>query len=116
MEIKDAIMRLSALAQETRLGVFRLLVQAGPDGRAAGDIAETLGVSPSTMSFHLAQLEQASLLRSHRVQRQIFYAADYEGMRRLLGFLTEDCCQGRPEICSPTTQAATEGGSETVAN
>ena len=100
MEMKDAVDRLGALAQETRLGVFRLLVQTGPDGLAAGDIAETLGVSPSNMSFHLSQLEQAGLLRSHRVHRQIIYTADYDGMRRLLRYLVDDCCRGRPEICS----------------
>ncbi len=116
MEITQAIDRLAALAQETRLGVFRLLVQTGPDGLAAGDIAETLGVSPSTMSFHLSQLEQAGLLRSHRVHRQIIYTADYEGMRRLLGFLTDDCCQGRPEICTPMSRTLAGCKPEPTAN
>lgn len=116
MEMKDAVDRLGALAQETRLGVFRLLVQTGPDGLAAGDIAEILDVSPSTMSFHLAQLEQAGLLRSHRVHRQIIYAADYDGMRRLLGYLVDDCCQGRPEICTPMPRSPAGGKSEPAAN
>ncbi len=98
MERKSAIEALSALAQETRLGIFRLLVRAGPNGLAAGGIAERLGVVPATLSFHLGHLERAGLLRSWRVRRQIFYAADYRGMGRLVGFLTEDCCQGSTEM------------------
>jgi DNA-binding transcriptional ArsR family regulator len=90
---------LAALAQETRLAVFRLLVREGPTGLAAGAIAERLGVQPSTLSFHLSQLERAGLIRSARAQRQIFYALDVEGTRRLIGFLTEDCCQGNPDLC-----------------
>ena len=99
MEMKNAIDALSALAHDTRLTVFRLLVRTGPDGLSAGEIASDAGIAASTLSHHLAQLERAGLLRSRRVQRQIFYAADYEGMRRLLAFLAEDCCQGRPEFC-----------------
>jgi DNA-binding transcriptional ArsR family regulator len=90
---------LAALAQETRLAVFRLLVREGPTGLAAGTIAERLGVAPSTLSFHLSHLERAGLIRSARAQRQIFYALDVEGTRRLIGFLTEDCCQGNPDLC-----------------
>ncbi len=116
MEIKTAVETLAALAQETRLAVFRLLVQQGPDGVASGEIARTLGVNPSTMSFHVGQLERAGLLRSWRVQRQIFYATDYEGVGRLLAFLTEDCCQGRPEICGPLLeQLCSLAGNERVA-
>jgi DNA-binding transcriptional ArsR family regulator len=89
----------AALAQETRLAVFRLLVREGPTGLPAGEIAERVGVAPSTLSFHLAQLERAELIRSARVQRQIFYALDVRGTRRLVGFLTEDCCRGNPELC-----------------
>ncbi|MDJ0947629.1 MAG: metalloregulator ArsR/SmtB family transcription factor [Alphaproteobacteria bacterium] len=107
MELSTAAARLSALAQDTRLSIFRLLVQRGPDGLPAGEIARTLGTSPSTMSFHLAQLEQSGLLRSWRVKRQIFYAANYAAMGRLLGFLTEDCCAGRPEICGPLIEQLT---------
>lgn len=95
----QAIEALAALAQETRLDVFRLLVRAGPDGMAAGAIADELKVSRATLSFHLSQLERAGLLRSTRRGRSIIYAADFEGMRGLLGFLSEDCCAGRPEIC-----------------
>ncbi len=87
-----------ALAQETRLAAYRLLVKAGPSGLSAGSIAETLNVNPSTLSRHLAQLEQASLLRSWRVQRQVFYAIDWRGTNQLLRFLLEDCCRADPAI------------------
>jgi len=99
MEKRAAIEAFAALAQEHRLKVFRLLVRAGPSGLAAGDIAAQIGVPPSTLSHHLAHLERAGLLRSWRVERRIFYAIDFEGTRRLIAFLTEDCCQGRPELC-----------------
>jgi DNA-binding transcriptional ArsR family regulator len=99
MDGKAAVAAFGALAQETRLAVFRLLVQAGPGGITAGEIAEGLGVPASTMSHHLATLERAGLAASRRASRSIFYACDYEGTRRLLAFLMEDCCQGRPELC-----------------
>ncbi len=99
MEERAAVTALAALAQETRLRVFRILIEEGPSGLPAGAIAERLGVPPSTLSFHLAHLERAGLLRSTRLQRQVIYAADVEGTRRLLTFLTADCCQGHPEIC-----------------
>lgn len=99
MDTNSAIAALSALAQETRLKVFRLLVQAGPEGLAAGEIARMLKVPPATLSFHLNHLETAGLITSERQQRRIIYAADYAGMRGLLRFLTQDCCQGRPELC-----------------
>jgi ArsR family transcriptional regulator len=94
-----AVGAFAALAHDTRLTVFRLLVQAGPNGLAAGDIAGRMGVVPSTLSHHLAILERAGLARSRRMQRQIFYATDYEGTRRLLSFLMEDCCGGDPALC-----------------
>jgi DNA-binding transcriptional ArsR family regulator len=99
MEVKGAVAALGALAQEHRLAVFRLLVREGPSGLSAGDISAGVAVAPSTLSHHLGQLERAGLLRSWRAQRRIFYAIDVDGTRRLLAFLTEDCCQGRPEIC-----------------
>jgi len=99
MEATAAVAAFGALAQETRLAVFRLLVQAGPDGLTAGEIAETLKVPASTMSHHLATIERAGLATARRESRSIFYAADYEGIRKLLTFMMEDCCQGRPEIC-----------------
>ena len=106
MEETNALAALAALAHETRLAVFRLLVTAGPNGLAAGEIADRIGVVSSTLSFHLKELDRAGLLRSWRKQRQIFYAADYEGTRQLLGFLTRDCCQGRPEICGDLARLA----------
>mgnify|MGYP002780190903 CR=1 FL=1 len=95
-----AVDALGALAHETRLGVFRGLVKAGPNGMIAGAIAEHCGVPPSTMSHHLATLERAGLVQSERESRLIHYRADFAGMRRLLAFLMEDCCQGIPEMCS----------------
>ena len=95
-----AVDALGALAHETRLSVFRLLVKAGPEGMIAGAIAEHQGVAPSTMSHHLATLERAGLVQSERESRLIHYRADYDGMRRLLSFLMQDCCQGAPEMCS----------------
>lgn len=99
MESRNATEAFAALAQETRLAIFRLLVRTGPNGLHAGEIAAQVGVPASTLSHHLGILERAVLLRSWRVQRQIFYATDYEGTRKLVAFLMEDCCQGRPEIC-----------------
>jgi DNA-binding transcriptional ArsR family regulator len=99
MDERNAIEALAGLAQEHRLRVFRLLLREGPGGLPAGQIAERLGVPASTMSSHLAQLERASLLRSRRDQRRILYAVDLDGVRRLLAFLIEDCCQGHPELC-----------------
>ena len=99
MKSKNAIEALSALAQETRLAIFRLLVRQGPDGLPAGAIGERLDIPAPTLSFHLAQLSRAGLVASRREGRSIFYAADYRGMNALLTYLTEDCCQGRPELC-----------------
>lgn len=94
-----AVDALGALAHETRLSVFRMLVKTGPEGMIAGAIAEHQGVPPSTMSHHLATLERAGLVQSERESRLIHYRADYQGMRRLLMFLMQDCCQGAPEMC-----------------
>lgn len=94
-----AVDALGALAHETRLSVFRLLVKAGPAGMIAGAIAEYQRVPPSTMSHHLATLERAGLVTSERESRAIRYRTDYAGMRRLLAFLMQDCCGGVPELC-----------------
>ncbi len=95
-----AVDALGALAHETRLSVFRMLVMAGPEGMIAGAIAERHAVPPSTMSHHLATLERAGLVQSERESRLIHYRADFAGMRHLLTFLMQDCCQGIPEMCS----------------
>lgn len=95
-----AVDALGALAHETRLAVFQMLVKAGADGLIAGAIAERASVPPSTMSHHLATLERAGLVQSTRESRLIHYRADYAAMRRLLAFLMQDCCQGAPEMCA----------------
>ena len=94
MQSEPVIRALSALAQEHRLAAFRLLVQAGPEGLAAGALAEALGVPPSSMSFHLAQLTNAGLITQRRQSRSLIYAADYTVMGALMGYLTENCCGG----------------------
>ena len=99
MQLPIAVDALSALAHASRLAVFRLLVRAGPDGMAAGDIAREIGALPNTLSTHLTILGHAGLVRSRREGRSIIYSADYDRMRDLLGFLVADCCAGRPEIC-----------------
>ena len=106
MEMETAIKRLSAIAQEARLDVFRLLVKAGPQGMAAGDIARSLNVPANTMSAQLLVLSNAGLVRARRDGRSIIYAINFEAMRDLLVFLTEDCCGGRAEICAPLADIA----------
>ena len=107
MEEKQALAALTALSHQTRLRVLRRLIAEGPSGLSAGEIGEALEVIAPTLSFHLKELDRAGLLRSWRRQRQVFYAVDIEGMRRLLTFLTEDCCNGHPEICGDLGAAAT---------
>ena len=99
MHLPEAVAALSALAHGHRLAVFRLLVRAGPDGIAAGEIAQEIGILPNTLSTHLALLGHAGLVQSQRRGRSVIYSADVDGMRDLLGFLVADCCGGRPEIC-----------------
>jgi DNA-binding transcriptional ArsR family regulator len=99
MESLDAVAALSALAQESRLQVFRMLVQAGPEGLPAGQIAERLKLASPTLSFHLAQLKHAGLVQATRDGRSLIYAADYDGMNALMGFLTENCCAGDAAGC-----------------
>lgn len=101
MESELAIKRLSALAQEGRLSVFRLLVKAGPDGIAAGEIAQALELPQNTLSAQLTILANAGLVASRRAGRSIIYSANYGEMSELLAYLMEDCCQGRPEVCAP---------------
>lgn len=99
MEISRVVEALSALAQDTRLAVYRLLVECGPQGLAAGVIGEKLDLPPATLSFHLAHLARAGLLRSRQEGRFVFYSADFENMNRLVGYLTENCCGGAS--CAP---------------
>jgi DNA-binding transcriptional ArsR family regulator len=99
MEYSHVVDALAALAHETRLRVFRLLVEAGPEGLAAGAIGETLALAPATLSFHLAHLSRTGLARSRQEGRFVIYSADFDSMNRLVGFLTENCCGGR--ACAP---------------
>lgn len=95
----EVVRALAALAQESRLRVFRLLVQRGPEGMPAGEIARTLELPPATLSFHLSQLAAAGMIESRRESRSIRYSMRTDGVRGLLDFLVEDCCGGRPELC-----------------
>jgi ArsR family transcriptional regulator len=104
MKADAAVSALSALANEHRLAVFRLLVQAGPEGRAAGAIADKLDMPASSLSFHLAHLTRAGLIAQRRESRSLIYSADFGAMNGLVGFLTESCCGGAS--CAPTTQVA----------
>jgi ArsR family transcriptional regulator, arsenate/arsenite/antimonite-responsive transcriptional repressor len=105
MKIDTAVTRLAALAQASRLSVFRLLVQKGPDGMPAGEIAERLGVAPNTLSFHLKELSNAGLLKSRQEGRFIYYAPDFKAMNGLLEYLTENCCVGSAVPADRTTPA-----------
>lgn len=106
METSHAVSTLAALAQEHRLGIFRMLVKAGPDGVAAGAIAEALGLPASSLSFHLAHLSRDGLIVQRRESRSLIYTAEFERMNALITFLMEDCCQGRPEICGTRAEVA----------
>ncbi|TIV55491.1 metalloregulator ArsR/SmtB family transcription factor [Mesorhizobium sp.] len=99
MDERGALIAFGALSQETRLRLLRSLVIAGPDGIAAGSLAEQLEVSPSNVSFHVKQLERAGLVSARREARSIVYSAEYDALSGLIRFLMEDCCSGRPEIC-----------------
>ena len=101
MEIAAAVTALSALAHEGRLTIFRELVQAGPEGLAAGEVARRVGIAPSTLSASLTMLSHAGLVSSRREGRSIIYAAAYERMAALLSYLVKDCCNGRAEVCAP---------------
>ena len=101
METKQAVKALAALAQETRLSVFRALVEAGEEGMSAGDLAELLEVPAATLSFHLKELAATDLIAQARDGRSLIYSLRPDVMNELLQFLMEDCCQGRPELCQP---------------
>jgi len=101
----DAVNALAALAHEHRLAIYRLLVERGPDGMAAGMIAERLGIQPSSLTFHLQHLQRAGLIDQNRVGRQLIYAADFARMTALVGFLTENCCGLGQSACLPASTA-----------
>lgn len=106
MKVTEAVEALAALAQDKRLAVYRLLVQHGAAGLAAGEIAAELGVTPATLSFHLKELGHAGLVKARHQGRFIFYSADFAAMTRLIGFLTENCCGGDGVACLPEPIAA----------
>lgn len=109
MEMIAAANAFSALAQETRLDVLRLLVRKGPSGLAAGDLAAAVGAPAPTLSFHLKELANADLVLSRKEGRSVIYSANYAGMRNLVEFLMADCCQGDPRLCGPYIMAAKAG-------
>lgn len=102
MDTSSAVQKLGALAQETRLAIFRLLVEAGPEGMNAGAIAETVGIPPATLSFHVAQLTRAGLVAARQESRFIYYSTNFAAMDDLIAYLTDNCCQG--DQCLPKTQ------------
>ena len=108
MKQQQVITALAALAQESRLEVFRLLVRTGKQGLAAGDIAQRLGIPASSLSFHLGQLHEAGLVSQRREGRSLIYSADYACMNTLMAFLTENCCEG--DACEASTAAQEAGG------
>jgi ArsR family transcriptional regulator len=108
MKKHDAVTILAALAQDNRLDVFRLLVEAGPDGMPAGHIADSLKLQPNALTFHLDRLREANLVTVHRDGRSMIYAARYEAMNALVAYLTDHCCQGRPELCKPGPRATAQ--------
>ncbi len=109
METSNAVAALAALAQDNRLDIFRLLVKAGPQGMAAGQVAEQLGLAPNTLTFHFDRLRFAGLVTVRRDGRSMIYAARFEAMNGLVSFLTENCCQGA-QGCAPATVCNPKGG------
>lgn len=107
MEMKNAVAALSALAHEGRLTVFRMLVQKGPEGIPAGEIARRMGIAPNTLSSNLTILIHAGLIENRREGRSIIYSAKYENMTALLEYLMQDCCGGSPEICASLVEIVT---------
>jgi ArsR family transcriptional regulator, arsenate/arsenite/antimonite-responsive transcriptional repressor len=107
MKKRDALAALAALAQDNRLDVFRLLVEAGPDGMSAGSVSGALKLAPNTLTFHFDRLREAGLVSVRRDGRSMIYAARYDTMNALLGYLTENCCQGRADQCAPVAREKT---------
>lgn len=105
MEVTNALEAFAALSHETRLWAFRLLVQAGPEGLSAGDIAENLSARQNTMSSHLKLLHQSGLIDSRREGRSVIYSADYDTVRELIVFLMHDCCAGERAVCKPVAES-----------
>jgi len=116
MDLSTAVIYLAALAQESRLQIFRLLVQKGPEGLCVGDIGEKLNIAPATLSFHLKELCQAGLITANRKSRHIYYAPDFVAMNVLVDYLTEHCCDGKgctfPTTKRPKTKAVKKKGSK----
>jgi DNA-binding transcriptional ArsR family regulator len=106
MDMQTTIAALSALAHEQRLAIFRLLVQAGPEGKAAGEIADALETPPSSLSFHLAHLTRANLIMQRRESRSLIYSANFAAMNALVSYLTENCCGGR--ACAPAAASKSQ--------
>lgn len=115
MDSVQAVRALSALAQISRLHVFRFLVERGPLGANPGEIAEQIGLAPNTLSFHLKELSHAGLVQADKMGRFLRYRADMGAMDAVLGYLTENCCAGNPALCAPTTKAAKKAVVKTVA-
>jgi ArsR family transcriptional regulator, arsenate/arsenite/antimonite-responsive transcriptional repressor len=115
MDPPSAVLALAALAQETRLAVFRLLVQAGPAGLVAGRISDALGVAAPTLSFHLKTLAQGGLVRGRQEGRFVRYVADFETMHGLIGYLSENCCGSDPAACAPQAPQAASSCKEKIA-
>jgi len=107
METERVVVALESLAQQSRLGIFRLLVEAGPDGLPAGQIAEQMALPAATLSFHLSQLKHSGLLACRRDGRSLIYSADFAAMNDLVGFLTDNCCGGNAAQCAPAASCAT---------
>jgi ArsR family transcriptional regulator, arsenate/arsenite/antimonite-responsive transcriptional repressor len=108
MEKSNVVAALAALAQDNRLDVYRLLVQAGPKGLAAGQVAAALGLAPNTLTFHFDRLRLAGLVSVRRDGRSMIYAANYNTMNGLLGYLTKNCCKGASGTCAPTARKSTQ--------
>jgi ArsR family transcriptional regulator, arsenate/arsenite/antimonite-responsive transcriptional repressor len=107
MDNGQAVHALAALAHDTRLALFRMLVERGPEGLSAGVIAERLGIPPSSLTFHVQHLHRAGLVTQRRLSRQLIYAADFSAMNGLVGFLTENCCGRGATVCAPVCRPET---------